>query len=78
MKIETDAEYKLFAKLAYNLSLNAPFKGVDFTQEDIDALSDAIDAYDEKQGWVMDTPPQEAIDEHRRDMSNENENNLQR
>lgn len=68
MKIETDAEYDLMVKLAYTLSFNAPFQGVEFTQEDINVLADAIEAYDVKQGWVIDEPSQEAIDEHRRDM----------
>ena len=72
MKIETDGEYKLVAKLAYNLSFNAPFNGVEFTQEDIDALSDAIDSYDVEHGYVMDEPTKEAIDEHERDMNNDN------
>jgi hypothetical protein len=76
MKIETDAEYKLMSKLAYNLCFNAPFKGVEFTQDDINALADAIDAYDVEHGYVMDEPTQEAIDEHRRDMSNEENSNI--
>lgn len=72
MKIETDADYKLLAKLAYNLCFNAPFNGVEFTQDDINILSNAIDAYDESQGWIIDEPPQDAIDKHKRDMNNTN------
>jgi len=70
VKIETDAEYKLISKLAYNLSFNAPFDGVEFTQEDINDLADAIDAYDVEHGYVMNEPSQEAIDEHERDRNN--------
>ena len=76
MKIETDADYKLFSKLAYNLSFNAPFNGVEFAEEDINALTDAIDAYDVEQGYVMDEPTQADIDEHERDMSNEKNSNI--
>ena len=70
MKIETDAEYKLMSKLAYNLSFNAPFKGVEFTEKDINTLADAINAYDIEHGYVMSEPTQADIDEHERDMSN--------
>lgn len=72
MKIETDTEYNLFAKVAYNLSfVKIDDKDKQFIDELLNIVTDAIDAYDVEHGYVMDEPPQEAIDEHRRDMTNE-------
>jgi hypothetical protein len=46
---------------------------VEFTQEDINALVDAIDTYDVE---TTNEPTQEAIDEHERDMSNKKNSNI--
>jgi hypothetical protein len=62
VKIETEQEYKLMAKLAYNLSFNAPFNGVEFADEDINTLTDAIDAYDVEHGYVMNNHLEVKID----------------
>ena len=77
MKIETDGEYKLFAKLAYHLSFTVPsMENIDFFQMLLNVVTDAIDAYDVEHGYVMYEPPQELIDEHERDMSNEKNSNI--
>ena len=69
MKIENDEEYHLFAVLAHALCFKKDLIP-ELNEQAINTLTDAIDAYDELQGWVMDEPTQEAIDEHKRDMTN--------
>jgi hypothetical protein len=77
MKIETDAEYKLFSKVAYSLSFSKiDEKDKPFVDELLNIVVNAIDAYDIEHGYVMDEPTQESIDEHERDMNNEKNSNV--
>jgi hypothetical protein len=57
--------------LAYSLAFSLAFKHETQKRRKIlDIDNDALDAYDKKKGWIVGIPTQEAIDEHRRDMSN--------
>jgi hypothetical protein len=75
MKIKTDDEYSLFSVIAYRLSFNIPLTP-EQTQTLINAVADAIDVYDVEHGYTMDTPTQEAREEHERDRLSEKNNNL--
>lgn len=66
MKIENEKDYKLISKLAYNLLYNAPFQGVEFTENDTTMLSNALDIYDKENGYTMGTPSPKVLNKHSR------------